>query len=154
MILAQFTWRISILSLPDLFLVANKKSLPGSLRTGTPGGVMSHLHAMSEITQGFNELKKVLDSERADTVGIWWLLGSQERPTLWGGSWLVVDGWRSVVGGWWFGWEDLEVERSGDLDGNSGGCLPVWSYFNHSRLREFHELFMVWCSTHTSSRTT
>lgn len=35
----------------SFFVLPTKKSLPGSLRTGTPGGVMSHLHGVSEISR-------------------------------------------------------------------------------------------------------
>ena len=80
------------------FWLPTKNPQPEVLYGNSPVVQNSHLHGMPEITQGFNELKKVLDSERADTVGIWWLLGSQESPTVFRGQllgaamWLVVDG--------------------------------------------------------------
>lgn len=173
MILAQFTWRMRSLSLPDLFVLPTKKSLPGILRTEPWRCHFSPpwLCRNNSGLQGTEEGPRFRASRYRWNLVV---VGVPRRPNGLGGShgpwgwWLMVEGPLLEVddsdGKLWRlkGWEICH---------DSVGCLPFWSYFNQSRLREFHELFiyfhiislcvgvpasffMVWCSTHTSSRPT
>eukprot|EP00434_Breviolum_minutum_P032041 symbB.v1.2.028335.t1/scaffold2994.1/size67794/2 len=61
--------------IPDHFgpVAEGSMALPEFQVYRLPGQKGSGWVDSSSEDEGFNELKKVLDSERADTVGIWWL---------------------------------------------------------------------------------
>lgn len=110
MILAQFTWRMRSLSLPDLFVLPTKKSLPGILRTEPWRCHFSPpwLCRNNSGLQGTEEGPRFRASRYRWNLVV---VGVPRRPNGLGGShgvggwWLKVRCWRLMIrmgsfGGW------------------------------------------------------